>query len=609
MTVLRQSTARTILVGPILDSSGAAKTDEVVGNVRATKNGTVGTLDGSATLTHDHAGKYKLALTANDTDTVGVLQISLTSGTNDMPVVHTNVVEEAIFDAIFAASAAGYATAANVSAVETDTQDIQSRLPAALTGDGNIKADTLRVGGTLQTAGDIIGDTNDIQSEMAKVPKSDSSVVWNATALAAIETQVTDAIVAIGLDHLVYAQGTAYASTSTTFSTVDSIGGTFLLGSRVTFVTGSAAGQTRVITGFDSIETYTVDRSWGANPANGDTFVIFSDSLPALNLFLKVQGVVLADSVTGMATATELAKVPKSDGSVSWNATALAAIETQVTDVVGAAGASLTAIPWNPAWDAEVQSEVDDAIIVKGLDHLVFASVTGTDIADNSIIARLASKSATADWDSFTNTTDSLEAIRDRGDEAWITGSSGTGAGARTVTVTVTDSGATPIQNARVRLTSGATSYSVLTNVSGVIVFNLDDATWTVAITAVGYSFSGTTLIVDGTETPTYVMTTNSVPTPSDPTLSTGSLYCYNTAGAIEAGVIIRFELTTGLGTAGRALDRGAYLLTSDANGLVQGTFIRGAIYRGRRGTTGIWYTFTVPNTGTFNLPEILGAP
>lgn len=50
--------------------------------------------------------------------------------------------------------------------VETDTADIQSRLPAALTGDGNIKADTLRVGGTLQTAGDIIGDTNDIQSKI-----------------------------------------------------------------------------------------------------------------------------------------------------------------------------------------------------------------------------------------------------------------------------------------------------------------------------------------------------------------------------------------------------------------------------------------------------------
>lgn len=39
----------------------------------------------------------------------------------------------------------------------------------------------------------------------------------------------------------------------------------------------------------------------------------------------------------------------------------LAAIEAQ-TDDIGAAGAGLTAIPWNAAWDAEVQSEVTDAL-------------------------------------------------------------------------------------------------------------------------------------------------------------------------------------------------------------------------------------------------------
>jgi hypothetical protein len=39
----------------------------------------------------------------------------------------------------------------------------------------------------------------------------------------------------------------------------------------------------------------------------------------------------------------------------------IAAIEAQ-TDDIGVAGAGLSAIPWNAAWDAEVQSEVDDAI-------------------------------------------------------------------------------------------------------------------------------------------------------------------------------------------------------------------------------------------------------
>jgi len=41
----------------------------------------------------------------------------------------------------------------------------------------------------------------------------------------------------------------------------------------------------------------------------------------------------------------------------------IAAIEAQ-TDDIGVAGAGLTAIPWNAAWDAEVQSEVADALAV-----------------------------------------------------------------------------------------------------------------------------------------------------------------------------------------------------------------------------------------------------
>lgn len=99
-----------------------------------------------------------------------------------------------------------------------------------------------------------------------------------------------------------------------------------------------------------------------------------------------------------------------------------------VTDAQAATGTGLTAIPWNADWDAEVQSEVNDALIVLGLDHLVAASVTGTDVIDNSIIAKLVSASATADWDDFVNTTDSLQAARDHiGDGTNLTEAGGDG--------------------------------------------------------------------------------------------------------------------------------------------------------------------------------------
>ena len=44
---------------------------------------------------------------------------------------------------------------------------------------------------------------------------------------------------------------------------------------------------------------------------------------------------------------------------------------TKQTGNVGVAGAGLTAVPWNATWDAEVQSEVQDAIEVNHLDHLL----------------------------------------------------------------------------------------------------------------------------------------------------------------------------------------------------------------------------------------------
>jgi hypothetical protein len=94
------------------------------------------------------------------------------------------------------------------------------------------------------------------------------------------------------------------------------------------------------------------------------------------------------------------------------------------------------------------------------------------------------------------------------------TGGSGSGTGARTVTITVND-GTTVLENAIVRMTEGANSFTALTNSSGVAVFNLDDATYTVAVTKPGYSYSGTSLVVNGTETATYSMTAISISNPT----------------------------------------------------------------------------------------------
>ncbi len=73
----------------------------------------------------------------------------------------------------------------------------------------------------------------------------------------------------------------------------------------------------------------------------------------------------------------------------------------------------------------DVNTEADTALSDINLDHLLKVAVTGADVIDNSVIAQMVSKAATADWDTFVNTEDSLQAIRDRGDSAWTTGGGG----------------------------------------------------------------------------------------------------------------------------------------------------------------------------------------
>lgn len=90
----------------------------------------------------------------------------------------------------------------------------------------------------------------------------------------------------------------------------------------------------------------------------------------------------------------------------------------------------------------------------------------------------------------------------------------GSGSGARTVTITVND-GTTVLENALVRITEGANTFYKLTNSSGVAVLNVDDATYTVAITKAGYSYSGTSLVVNGDEAETYSMTAISISNPT----------------------------------------------------------------------------------------------
>jgi len=182
-----------------------------------------------------------------------------------------------------------------------------------------------------------------------------------------------------------------------------------------------------------------------------------------------------------------------------------------------------------------------------------------------------------------------------------------TGTGARSVTVTV-DDGADPIAGATVRATlqPGGASRKGTTDGSGQVALSLDDGTYTISITKPGYSFTPESLVVDGTETPTYSMTLEVTP-PADPDLCTGYLYCYDENGAAEQSVTVTVTAKLPQSTAGFALDDAAQTDTSDADGLVEFTLFKGATYFVKRGT-GDRQQFTAPtDEDTFAIESLVG--
>ena len=100
MQLLRQSTAATVLVGPVLDSAGLAITTAVIGDFQLTKNGSTAALASPATATHSHNGNYLIALSTGNTDTAGRLVVTVNNSAQAMGTHRYTVLLPSVFDAI-----------------------------------------------------------------------------------------------------------------------------------------------------------------------------------------------------------------------------------------------------------------------------------------------------------------------------------------------------------------------------------------------------------------------------------------------------------------------------------------------------------------------------
>ena len=238
MKLLKQSTASTVVVGPVLDANGAAVTTAVVGDFRLAKNGTTATLSG-ATVTHDANGYYTIALTTGNTDTVGGLAIYSGNTSHSMATHHWTVLLASVFDAIITNATnttGGLATAtaaisAFAGAISTFAGGAVASVTAAVTvGTNNDKTGySLSSSQTFSTTGSVGSVTGAVGSV--------TGAVGSVTARVTANTDQWNGVTVTGMPMPTYTQPAGFLA-ATFPTTVSSYAG-----GAVASVTGNVGGN------------------------------------------------------------------------------------------------------------------------------------------------------------------------------------------------------------------------------------------------------------------------------------------------------------------------------------------------------------------------------
>jgi len=171
--------------------------------------------------------------------------------------------------------------------------------------------------------------------------------------------------------------GTAQSATSTTivlqsgFTASDDV----MIGATV-FVRSSTNGtwaRSTITDWVSSTDTATVE-AWVETPTGTISYVVFATAAAPTSLSASFADAVWDEATSGHTTSGTFGEQCKTDidAILEDTATTIPATITTIdgivddilvdTAVIGAAGAGLTAIPWNASWDTEVQSECTDAL-------------------------------------------------------------------------------------------------------------------------------------------------------------------------------------------------------------------------------------------------------
>lgn len=347
---LKQSTAYTFRHGPFLDDTDGktAETGLTISqaDVRLSKaGGNFAQKNESSASSHDEIGYYIVVLDATDTNTCGELLVAVHES-GALPVFKTfQVLEETIYDSLFATSAAAFDANQRVDVAKIEGSDATDQINAACDTamsdyDAPTKAEMDSAFSTTNGKIDVVdgivdnvvADTNELQTDWANGGRLDliidgiladtavigaagaglTAVPWNSAWDAEVQSECTDALNAYDPPTKTE-MDSAFSTTNGKIDTVDDF-----LDTEVAAILA---------------DTNELQGDW----ANGGRLDLLIDSI--------------------------ISKVDVVDG----------ICDSILVDTaeIGSAGAGLTGIPWNSSWDAEVQSECNDALVALHLDHLL----------------------------------------------------------------------------------------------------------------------------------------------------------------------------------------------------------------------------------------------
>lgn len=298
--------------------------------------------------------------------------------------------------------------------VETDTADIQSRLPAALVSGridasvGAMAANTVTASAIADGAIDAATFAADVDAEILSYLVDDATRI-DASALNTATGTTIPAIVAdtneLQTDWTNGGRLDLILDATATQSSINALNN--ISTAQVNAEVDAALADINL----DHLMKLAVDTDFATTVHNDSALAhLAHDGIGTGGLFDRT-----TDSLEAIRNRGDSAWITAT-GFSTHSATDVWAVATRtLTSGTNIDGSTFTAIPWNAAWDAEVQSECSDALIAINLDHLLSSGVDtdfDTTVHTDSVIGYLAHNGVGTDG-GYDRTTDSLEALYD----------------------------------------------------------------------------------------------------------------------------------------------------------------------------------------------------